>query len=76
MRDCAGMESIMEIIKEYLPFIIPFFIVQLGLQIFALYHVLTHKKYRFGNRIIWILVVVLGELLGPIIYFTIGRGEE
>jgi hypothetical protein len=66
----------MEFIKEYLPFVIPILIVQLVLMLTALFHVLTHRKYRFGNRVIWVLVVILVNYLGPIIYFTIGRGEE
>lgn len=61
---------------EYLPFLIPILIVELGLMLVALTHVLKHKKYRFGNRLLWILVVVLFQIIGPIVYFTIGRGEE
>lgn len=66
----------MEIIKEYLPFIIPLAIVEIGLMLTALIHVMTHKNYRFGNRILWVILVVVLEFLGPILYFTIGRGEE
>jgi hypothetical protein len=63
-------------IKEYLPFLIPVLIIQLGLMLAALYHVLTHKNYRFGNRILWVVIVVVIEFVGPIAYFAIGRGEE
>lgn len=61
---------------EYLPFLIPIVIVELVLMVTALVHVLTHKHYRFGNRIFWIIVVIILEIIGPILYFTIGRGEE
>lgn len=66
----------MDAIKEYLPFLIPVAIIQIALMLTALIHVLTHKNYRFGNRILWVIIVVVGEFIGPIIYFTIGRGEE
>ncbi len=66
----------MDQIMEYLPFIIPILLVELALMLTALVHVLKHKKYRFGNQILWILIVVLLQILGPILYFTIGRGEE
>lgn len=66
----------MEQLIEYLPFLIPILIVELGLMLAALIHVLKHKKYRFGNRMLWILIVVLFQIIGPILYFTIGRGEE
>lgn len=66
----------MEQLIEYLPFLIPILLVEIGLMLVALIHVLKHKKYRFGNRLLWVLVVVLFQIIGPILYFTIGRGEE
>lgn len=67
----------MDAIKDYLPFLIPIAIIEIVLMLFALIHVLTHKNYRFGNRILWvIIVVVLCQFVGPILYLTIGRGEE
>ena len=63
-------------LMQYLPFIIPIALIELGLLIGALVHILTHKTYRTGNRVIWILVVVIFEIIGPIVYFAIGRGDE
>jgi hypothetical protein len=66
----------MQQITEYLPFIIPILIIELALAITALVHILKHPNYRFGNRIIWILIVLLIQIIGPIVYFIFGRGEE
>lgn len=66
----------MEKLMEYLPFLIPLLIIQLVLAVTALIHVLKHKNYRFGNRTLWIFIVLLGELIGPILYFTVGRGDD
>lgn len=66
----------MDNLIEYLPFIIPIAIVELVLMVTALVHVLKHKSYRFGNRILWIIIVVFFQIIGPILYFTVGRGEE
>ncbi len=63
-------------IMEYLPFLMPIIIIELILMLTALIHVLKHKNYRFGNRVIWISIVVCLQIIGPILYFTIGRGEE
>ncbi len=63
-------------IVENLPFIIPIFIIEMALMITALVHVLRHKDYRFGNRVFWIIIVVVLEIIGPILYFTVGRGED
>ena len=66
----------MEELLKYLPIIIPILIIELVLMITALVHVLKHKNYRFGNRALWIIVVVVVHTIGPILYFTLGRGEE
>jgi hypothetical protein len=65
-----------EEIMKYLPFLLPIFLVQLTLMLTALIHVLKHKSYRFGNRILWIIIVVVIGIVGPVLYFTIGKGEE
>lgn len=63
-------------LSEYLPFIIPLAIVEIVLAVTALIHVLKHPNYRFGNKIMWIIVVLIFEFIGPIVYFTIGRGDD
>ena len=70
------MEDIMKELMEYLPFLIPIILVELALMLTALIHVLKHPKYRFGNRVLWIVIVVALQIIGPILYFTVGRGEE
>lgn len=66
----------MNLATEYLPFLLPAIIVELGLMIAALVHVLKHTDYRFGNKPIWIAVVVLIQIIGPIIYFVFGRSDQ
>jgi len=63
-------------IAKYLPFIIPLFIVEIGLLLAALIHILTHENYRTGNRVIWIIVSVCINIIGPVLYFCIGRSDE
>ena len=66
----------MEKIIEYLPFLIPIVILELCLAITALIHVLKHKKFKFGNTAIWVIVVLIVQIIGPILYFTIGRSDD
>lgn len=66
----------MEMIQEYLPFLIPLVIAELALAISALVHVLKHPHYRFGNKPMWIVIVLFIQIIGPVVYFLIGRGEE
>ena len=65
----------MENLMEYLPLLVPVIILDLILIITALVHVLRHPNYKIGNKAIWIIVVLFISLIGPILYFTIGRGE-
>lgn len=66
----------MEQFMEYLPFLLPLLIIEFILAITALVHVLRHPNYKFGNKVIWILVVLLLQIVGPIFYFIFGRGDE
>lgn len=61
---------------DYLPFFIPLIILQLILAITALIHVIKHPQYRFGNKGLWIVIVVAFQIVGPVIYFTLGKGEN
>lgn len=63
-------------LKEYLPFLIPIIILELALAITALVHVLKHPNYKFGNKILWIVVVLFIQIIGPVVYFLFGRGDE
>lgn len=65
-----------ETLKEYLPFLLPLIIFQLILAITALVHVLKNPKYRFGNKTMWIFIVLFIQIIGPVIYFALGRGED
>jgi DMSO reductase anchor subunit len=65
----------MEIIQKYLPLLVPLIVIQLGLMIFALVDILRREKTR-GPKWLWIVVVVLGEMIGPILYFVVGREES
>jgi len=66
----------MEILIKYWPFLIPLLVAELALGITALIHVLKHPNYRFGNKVMWALIVMCVQIIGPIIYFVFGRGEE
>ncbi|MBK5253336.1 MAG: PLDc_N domain-containing protein [Peptostreptococcaceae bacterium] len=66
----------MEELIEYLPFLIPIVIIEMALAITALVHVLRHPNYRVGNKLMWILIVLFIQIVGPVVYFVFGRGEE
>ncbi len=64
-------------IKEILPFLIPLIIVELGLLGYTIHHILTHKTYKRGNRMLWLVISIVGmEFIGPILYFLLGKDDE
>lgn len=66
----------MEEIMEYFWVIAPIIILHLILAITALIHVLKHTNYKFGNKTLWIILVLFIQIIGPILYFTLGREDE
>ncbi|HWI47764.1 MAG TPA: PLD nuclease N-terminal domain-containing protein [Rummeliibacillus sp.] len=63
-------------LQEALPLIIPLVILELTLAIVALVHVVKHPNYRFGNKAMWVVIVLFLQIIGPIVYFIFGRGRE
>jgi heme/copper-type cytochrome/quinol oxidase subunit 4 len=63
-------------IIELLPLLAPLLLVQLTLQIVALIHLRKRESVRFGNKWIWVAIIVLGTLLGSIAYFVFGGGAD
>jgi hypothetical protein len=68
--------NMMDGITEYLPFLIPIIAIELILAVIAIIHVLRHDSYRFGNRAMWVVIVLFIGIIGPVLYFTIGRGDD
>lgn len=66
----------MDKVLEYLPFLIPIILLEVILAVTALIHVIKHPKYKFGNKIMWIIIVLFIQIIGPIIYFVFGKGDE
>ena len=64
-------------LTDMLPFLIPLIVVQFSLLAYTLWHILTHKNYKRGNRTIWLIIAIVGmNYVGPILYFVLGREEQ
>jgi len=63
-------------LEDVLPFIVPLVILQVALVIFALYDLTRpERKVRGDNKLLWGLIIVLGEIVGSLIYFLVGRED-
>ena len=66
----------MDELMEFLPFLIPLVIVEFALLGYTLYHIFTHAQYKRGNRILWVIVAIVGmQFIGPILYFLLGKED-
>ncbi|HLA97973.1 MAG TPA: PLD nuclease N-terminal domain-containing protein [Anaerolineales bacterium] len=65
----------MDQIREYLPLLIPLILIQVTLMIIALLDLSRRERLR-GPRWAWVLVVVFVNVIGPILYFVLGREDE
>jgi len=66
----------MDTLREYLPFLIPILLLQLGLMAFALIDLVRRPPAGVnGPKWAWAFIVILVNLIGPIAYFLIGRRE-
>jgi len=54
---------------------LPFLVVGLILILIALFDLYKHRKER-ANVVLWTLVILFFNTIGPILYFTIGRKGE
>ena len=68
--------KILNMLFEILPLLVPVLLIDIALAVTAVRHVLRHPRYRFGNKTMWLVIVVVLLLFGPIIYFVFGKGEN
>jgi drug/metabolite transporter (DMT)-like permease len=59
---------------QFLPYIIPLIILQLILLTVALVDLVRRERTR-GPKWLWAILIIFGELVGPILYFVIGRED-
>jgi hypothetical protein len=56
---------------------LPLIVIQLGLMLFALRDLTAPgRTVRGGSKALWAVVIVLGELFGPLFYLFAGRIED
>lgn len=65
-------ESVINILKIIWPLIV----IQVGLQLYAFIDIVKKKKTRSLNLTAWILIILLGGIVGSVLYLLLGRSEE
>ncbi|QUW20819.1 PLDc N-terminal domain-containing protein [Sporosarcina sp. Marseille-Q4063] len=55
--------------------ILPILVLQVILQVIALIDVIRNKRTN-GPYMMWIFIIILGNIIGSIIYFVFGRKND
>lgn len=63
-------------LQPYLPILIPLVVIQIILLITALLHLNKHPKVKMGSKNLWTFIIIFLNIVGPVLYFLIGRGDE
>lgn len=71
-----SMNDVVDKLMSMLPLLIPVILLEWGLLITALVHLLKNKKVRNLNIVAWAVIIVIFNIIGPILYFLIGRADE
>ena len=60
---------------ELLQIAIPIIVIQLSLMVFCLLK-LSRDIVKYLPKWAWALIIILGQLVGPVVYLILGREKE
>lgn len=55
--------------------LMPLLIIQLSLQVYCLVDLVRRTRVAGGNKLIWGVVIAIGQVLGPVVYLVFGRRD-
>jgi len=63
--------------EQLLALLAPIVVIQFGLMVAAILDLeREERRVRGGSKLVWVLVIVFVNVIGPIVYFLAGREEE
>lgn len=69
--------DVLELVAEFLPLIIPVLLIQWTLMIYALVKLLrSEAEPKFLPKWVWVIIILLVNIIGPVVYLVIGRKDE
>ena len=62
--------------EQVIALLVPIVLIQLGLMVAALIDLeRDERRVRGGSKLVWAVVIVFVNVVGPILYFVAGREE-
>ncbi|WP_245948177.1 PLD nuclease N-terminal domain-containing protein [Paenibacillus sambharensis] len=62
-------------LQELMPVLAPVLVIQLILMVTAIIVCLRSERTR-GPKWVWLLAIIFGNLIGPVLFFVIGRKND
>lgn len=60
---------------ELVAILLPLAAIQLGLMVWAFVDLSRRRHVRGGSRLLWVFIILLVNIVGPIVYLVWGRNE-
>jgi hypothetical protein len=52
-------------------------LIEIGLIVFSIYDLTrSERKVRGDSKVLWVIVILFFNLLGPLLYLTVGREQS
>ena len=68
--------SAMDVLVSLLPLLIPLIAIQLVLLVLAIYDLFREdRRVRWFSKPVWACIIVLANIVGPLVYFFVGRED-
>lgn len=69
--------EVLKKIVEFLPFIIPIVLLQWALMVFAIVKLIkAEQPPKLLPKWAWLIIILLVNIIGPVVYLMLGRSEE
>ena len=60
----------------FLAIAIPLLVIQLGLLVWGLYDLTRpDRRVKGDSKVVWALIIIFVNVIGPILYFLVGRED-
>jgi len=72
----TNLEEGIELLIKLIPFLIPLVLLQFGLMLFAIIDIARKQKTKTLSPVVWVIISVCINMIGPVLYLIFGRTEK